>query len=79
MDPKTVEILVWLNKAETAADTLKAQRKQVCSDIDADLRRLQLFRSELRHTLDDSGQLELFDLAAMLSPEIRKLIVAPLA
>jgi hypothetical protein len=78
MDPKQIEILVWLNKAETSADTLRAQRKQVCSDIDADLRRLQLFRAELRHTLDDSGQLELFDLAAMLSPEIRKLIREPI-
>jgi hypothetical protein len=81
--PKTNEekatwIAFQLQKSEGAIRVLESAKKGAVSAYDERIRELTKFRTVLWGSCDEQGQLELFDVDAVLSDKIKGLIRAPL-
>lgn len=65
-------------RADDAIRTLQSAKKQVTSEYDERLRKLKDFAEVLFIKQADDGQEEMFDAKELLSPELDKLLAAPL-
>lgn len=79
---KTADKLLWLleqgAKADTAIRKITAAKKGRVSEYDERLRKLKSYSESLYLKREDSEQTELFKAEDLLTPDLSKLLEAPL-
>lgn len=79
---KTTDKLLWLleqgAKVDTAIRKITAAKKGRVSEYDERLRKLKDYSESLYLKREDSEQTELFKAADLLTPDLEKLLDAPL-
>lgn len=78
-EDKKNEIAAIYIKAASAIDDLKASHKLYTSSHDDRIRRLQTLQDALKHAINDTQQLMLFNVDTALDSDLVMLLRAPLA